>query len=125
MNNLHKRFALFLVCISVRFSIAFLAKEANDGLLQAIGFLSLMPAIGFFYLFFSGKRKFGRETFGDKIWWNNLRPLHGTLWLLFSFYALRKNKNAWIFLLIDVFIGIFSFLVFHIKSIQKNEFLSG
>lgn len=122
MKNLHKRFALFLVCISVRFSIAFLAKEANDGLLQAIGFLSLMPAIGFFYLFFSGKRKSGRETFGDKIWWNNLRPLHGTLWLLFSFYALRKNKNAWIFLLIDTLIGIFAFLVFHIKSIQKMSF---
>jgi len=120
MNNLHKRFALFLVCISVRFSIAFLAKGANDGLLQAIGFLSLMPAIGFFYLFFSGKRKSGRETFGDKIWWNNLRPVHGTLWLLFSFYALRKNKNAWIFLLIDTLIGIFAFLVFHIKSIQKK-----
>jgi hypothetical protein len=113
MKDLHKRFVLFLVCISVRFFIAFLAKGASDGLLQTMGFLSLLPAIGFFYLFFSGKRKTGKETFGAKIWWNNLRPVHGTLWLLFAIYALRKDKNAWVFLLADVLIGLFSFLTYH------------
>ena len=113
MKDLHKRFALFFVCIILRFLIAFLAKEAHDGLLQTMGFLSLMPAIGFFALFFSGKRKTGTETFGAKIWWNNLRPVHGTLWLLFAIYALRKNRNAWLFLFADVLIGLFSFLLFH------------
>ena len=31
-------------------------------------------------------RKTGLEVFGDKIWWNNLRPIHGIL------YGLLKSK---------------------------------
>ena len=115
MNDLYKRFALFLIgCMGIRLFLVFLAKNASEKLLQLMGFFALIPAIGFFYLFFTGKRKTGPETFGDKIWWNNMRPVHGTLWLLFTFYALRKNTNAWMFLLADVLIGLFSFLTFHL-----------
>ena len=114
MKDLHKRFSLFLVCISVRFFLAFLAKGANNYLLCLMGLVALIPAFGFFYLFFTGKRKSGIETFGNKIWWNNLRPVHGTLWILFSLFAITGNRNAWLFLLVDVFIGIVSFLTFHL-----------
>lgn len=114
MNDLHKRFLLFLFgCITLRCFLVFLAKGASKNLLLAMGTIALLPAIGFFYLFLSGKRKVGSETFGAKIWWNNLRPVHGILYLLFAIYAIRGDKRAWIFLLIDVIIGIISFLVFH------------
>jgi hypothetical protein len=43
-----------------------------------------------------------------------LRPIHGILYLLFAFYAIKCDKNAWIFLLIDVIIGLISFLIFHL-----------
>ncbi len=78
-----------------------------------MGYLALLPAIGFFYLFLSGSRKRGAEVFGDKIWWNDLRPIHGLLYLLFSYNAIIGNKNAWIYLLIDVVLGLTSFLVYH------------
>ena len=116
MNNLHKRFLLFLFgCITLRCFLVFLAKGASKNLLLAMGTIALLPAIGFFYLFFSGKRKVGSETFGAKIWWNNLRPIHGILYFLFAIYAIRGDKRAWIFLLIDVIIGLSSFLVFHTR----------
>jgi len=78
-----------------------------------MGYLSTLPAIGFFYLFLTGSRKTGAEVFGDKIWWNNLRPIHGVLYLLFAYNAINGNMDAWIYLLVDVIIGLASFLLFH------------
>jgi hypothetical protein len=78
-----------------------------------MGYLALLPAVGFFYLYFSGTRKTGAEVFGDKIWWNNLRPIHGLLYLLFAYNAIIGNKNAWIYLLVDVLFGLTSFFIFH------------
>jgi hypothetical protein len=39
----------------------------------------LTLGIGLFYFYFSGTRPKDPETFGDKIWWNDLRPIHGCL----------------------------------------------
>lgn len=114
MNNIQKRTILFLFgCIGSRTLIMYISKTVNIEYLPILGYLALLPAIGFLYLFFSGKRKTGPEVFGDKIWWNNLRPVHGILYGLFAYNAINKNKNAWIFLLIDVIIGLVSFLWFH------------
>jgi len=114
MNTTQKRFLLFLFgCIGTRSLLVYLAKIANKTYLKYMGYLSLLPAIGFFYLFLTGSRKTGAEVFGDKIWWTNLRPVHGLLYLLFSYNAINGNLNAWMYLLVDVIIGLISFLSFH------------
>ena len=117
MNKIQKRFLLFLVgCIGIRTLLVYLAKNANVIYLRYMGYLSILPAIGFFYLFLTNSRKTGAEVFGDKIWWNNLRPIHGLLYSLFAYTAIFGNNFAWIYLLIDVIIGLFSFLFFHYYS---------
>ena len=114
MNTTQKRFLLFLIgCIGIRTLLVYLAKNVDKTNLKYMGYLSLLPAIGFFYLFFTGSRKTGAEVFGDKIWWTNLRPVHGLLYLLFSYNAINGNLNAWLYLLVDVIIGLISFLGFH------------
>ena len=114
MNNIQKRFILFLFgCIGTRSLLVYIAKTTNKTLLMFLGYLALLPAIGFFYLYFSGKRKTGPEVFGDKIWWNNLRPIHGILYSLFAYNAIIGNSNAWIYLLVDVIFGLTSFLIYH------------
>ena len=114
MNTIQKRFLLFLFgCIVTRLLFAYLAKEISLKYLPLLGYLALMPAIGFIYIFLTGSRKTGAEVFGEKIWWNNLRPLHATLYLLFAYNAIYRVKRAWIYLLIDVLIGLFSFLIHH------------
>ena len=114
MNNIQKRFLLFLFgCIGTRTLLVYIAKTTNKTLLMFLGYLALLPAIGFFYLFFSGTRKTGAEVFGDKIWWNNLRPIHGLLYTLFAYNAITGNQNAWLYLLVDVVFGLISFLTFH------------
>ena len=114
MNTTQKRFLLFLIgCIGTRTLLVYLAKNVNKTYLKYMGYLSLLPAIGFFYLFLSGSRKTGAEVFGDKIWWNDLRPVHGLMYFLFSYNAINGNPNAWLYLLVDVIIGLISFLGFH------------
>ena len=114
MNTIKKRFLLFLfVCIGTRTLLVYLAKNVDKTYLKYMGYLSILPAIGFFYLFLSGSRKTGAEVFGDKIWWNDLRPVHGLMYFLFSYNAINGNPNAWLYLLVDVIIGLISFLSFH------------
>lgn len=114
MNTIQKRFLLFLIgCIGTRSLLVYLAKNASKTYLMYFGYLALLPAIGFMYIFFSGARKTGAEVFGEKIWWNNLRPIHSLLYFLFAYNAINGNHQAWIYLAIDVIIGLISFLSFH------------
>ena len=122
MNTIQKRFLLFLVgCIGSRSLLVLLAKIANTTYLQYLGYVALLPAIGFFYIFLTGSRKTGAEVFGGKIWWNDLRPVHGLLYLLFAYNAITGNSFAWVYLLIDVLIGLTSFLVFHYMNNDFKE----
>ena len=114
-KNLQKRFLLFLVgCIGTRALLVYIAKNANTRLLKYLGYLALLPAIGFIYIYLTDARQTGAEVFGDKIWWNMLRPIHGLLYFLFAYNAINGNTNAWIYLLIDVLFGLASFLIHHL-----------
>jgi len=114
MNTIQKRFLLFLIgCIGFRFLLVYIAKNIDITHLKYMGYLAVLPAIGFFYIYFTGTRTTGPEVFGDTIWWNELRPIHGLLYLLFAFNSIKGNKSAWIYLLVDVIIGLLGFLSFH------------
>lgn len=114
MNDMQKRFLLFLFgCIPSRIAIMYLAKLVSLDYLPILGYIALLPAIGFMYLFVSGARKTGVEVFGGKIWWNNLRPVHALFYFLFAYNAIYKVRGAWKFLMYDVILGLVSFLIFH------------
>jgi hypothetical protein len=114
MNDLQKRFLMFLIgCIGVRSLFVIIAKYVNTHYLKYMGYLALLPAIGFIYIYLTGSRKTGPETFGEKIWWNNLRPIHSMLYFLFAYNAINGNKHSWIYLLVDVLFGLISFLIHH------------
>jgi len=123
-NDLQKRFVMFLVgCIGVRSLLVIIAKYINIQYLKYLGYLALVPAIGFMYIFISGTRNTGPEVFGGKIWWNNLRPIHSILYFLFAYNAIMGNRNAWIFLLVDVLFGLTSFLIYHSLNGDFNTVL--
>jgi len=114
MNNFQKRFLLFIFgCIFVRTLFVIVAKNISLNYLPYLGYLALLPSIGFFYIYLTNSRQTGAEVFGDKIWWNDLRPIHGLLYALFAYNAINKNIYSWVYLLIDVIIGLISFLIFH------------
>ena len=112
-----QRILLFLIgCIGLRSLFVYIARYIETKYLPYLGYLALLPAIGFMYIYLTGSRKTGPETFGEKIWWNDLRPLHGLLYFLFAYSAITGKKEAWIFLLADVLIGLVSFLIHHFLS---------
>lgn len=114
MNNLYKRYFLFLVgCIGVRSLFVLGAKKLNKKYLPYASVPALAIAIGFLYVYFTGSRKTGREVFGEKIWWNDLRPIHATLYLVFAYLAFIQSSYAYVPLLIDVVLGLLAFLNYH------------
>jgi len=100
----------FIICIIVRFLLVIIAKYINKDILQILGWISILPAIGFIFLYLTNRRKTGIEVGGKKIWWNKLRPIHGVLYLLFSIYAIKKETFAWMPLLLDVILGILFYI---------------
>jgi hypothetical protein len=117
MNDIQKRFLLFLIgCIGTRALFVYVAKNTSAKYLPLLGYLALLPAIGFIYIYLTGSRKTGGEVFGEKIWWNDLRPIHSLLYFLFAYNAIIGNNKAWIYLLVDVIFGLSSFLIFHFKN---------
>lgn len=122
MNILTKRMLLFLIgCMGTRFLFVYISKSISLDYLPYLGYLALLPAIGFMYIYLTGSRETGAEVFGEKIWWNNLRPIHAVLYLIFAYSAITKNKNAWTWLLLDVLVGLVGFLIHHYRA---GSFLS-
>ena len=121
MNSIQKRFLLFLIgCIGIRTLFVYIAKILPINYLKIMGFIALIPACGFLYIYLTGIRQTGAEVFGEKIWWNDLRPVHALLYFCFAYFAINGNQNiAWKILLVDVIIGLSSFLIHHYK---KNNF---
>jgi hypothetical protein len=115
--NLRKRFVLFLVgCIGTRALAAYTAKVVSAQWLRYMGYLALLPAVGFAVIWLTGARKTGAEVFGARIWWNDLRPVHSALYFLFAVWAIKGWARAWLFLLADVAIGLGAFLWHHFAA---------
>ena len=115
MNPIQKRFLLFLIgCIGSRTLLAILAKNTSVNYLPILGYIALLPAIGFMYIYVTGSRKTGVEVGGEKIWWNDLRPIHAVLYFLFAYNAIYKHADSWKYLAADVVFGLVSFLIHHV-----------
>ena len=74
--------------------------------------MALIPAIGFTYIYLTDSRKTGPEVMGDKIWWNDLRPIHALLFFLFAYEAINYKTESYKYLLFDVILGLLAFFNF-------------
>ena len=116
LTNIQKRVLLFLFgCIITRTLFMLIAKNIPIQYLPYLSIPTFAIGIGFIYIYFSGSRKTGPEVFGEKIWWNNLRPVFGLLYIIFAILAFYKYKYAWVLLLLDVILGLTSFLIYHYR----------
>lgn len=112
---MQKRFLLFLLgCIPTRLLLTYVSSQLSDENLKILGYITLLPAIGFLYFFVTKTRETGLEVGGDKIWWTDLRPIHSFNYFLFSYLAINGYKDdAWKVLLFDVLFGLVAFLYHH------------
>lgn len=118
--NIQNRFILFIFgCIPARLFLVFIARYGDKQLRNILSIVTFLIATGFLVVYFGGFRKRGIETGGDIIWWNDLRPLHSLLYYSYSISNYYNYKDAWKLLLLDAFIGLSSFLIFHYRN---NDF---
>jgi hypothetical protein len=114
MDNMYIRFLVFfLLCIPARLGIAYTSAKVSQSVLQIMGLLMLIPAIGIFAIYHFGNDAADAqlEWLGEKkIWWNNFRPLHGVMYMTFAIMAIRGDKNAWKAIAFDALIGSALFL---------------
>ena len=120
MDVFKKRAALFLLgCIPMRLLLVGLAKNISLNYLPYLGYIGLVMGISFFYLFLFGNKIADSQLAwtGEKyIWWNNFRVIHGLLYILFAYFALRKQQSyAWKVLLLDVFVGLGDWVNHHFR----------
>lgn len=112
MNPAEKSKRLFFLgCVPARLLLAYIAyallkNSDNKTLLHAFVAVTVVIGVGFWAIYLNGWRKTGTETFGQQIWWNSLRPVHGSIYLLFSLAALLGYKDAWVLLFADVCLGV-------------------
>lgn len=122
--NLRKRFILFIIgCIGLRSYLVYFAKTTSKTNLRYFGYAALVISFGFMFLYFSGFRKTGAEVFGDKIWWNDLRPVHSLLYFLFAYYVFTNKQGAWKFLATDVTIGFSAFIYYYYTHGNFNKLI--
>ena len=98
---------LFLICLAVRYSLAYLARSVPIAV-KPMGFIAVLIALGFTLIYVFGLRPVGVEA-GGRIWWNSMRPLHALMYGLFAYYAFTKPDVAWVALLADAILGSFIF----------------
>ena len=117
MNKLQKLFLYFLIgCIGIRLLLVYIAKTTSIKYLPYLGYIALIFVAGFLYMHVFNPRKSMKGVFGEPIWWGYLRPVHAILWFLFAISAIMKKQFAWIFLLIDVTVGLGGFVNFHYRN---------
>lgn len=115
MNNLQKRWAMFLgLCIPARFLLAYIASKLSPEYLKIMGVILTIPIIGWIYIYLTKSRQTGGETLGAPIWWDHLRPIHAALYFTFVMMALRGERKSYIPLAIDPIIGLMAFLHHHL-----------
>ncbi len=109
-----RRLLLFLFgCIGTRAALTYFAATASASVMPYIATATAAIAVGFAVIYLFGLRPTGPEVFGERIWWNDLRPVHATLYGLFSAAAFAGEPRAWILLATDTAIGLAVFLYHH------------
>lgn len=105
---MYKKILFLFGCIGSRLLLSLYSKKYYS---KIFNFVTFLIGLSFIFLYVFDLRKTGLEATNNIIWWNELRPIHGSFYLLFSIYYLKNNNNiAWIFLFIDTLIGLFVYI---------------
>ena len=103
----------------MRSLLALLAYKINVDYLPYLGIFTFCVGVGFLYNYLFGTRETGRESSAKNniIWWNDFRPLHAFLYLLFTYYAFNKREFAYKILVVDVIFAIIIYTLYKTNNL--------
>jgi len=103
---------LFGACVVTRILVCLVAVFIPLSYLSWMGYAALLPSFAFFFVYVMKLRPKGMH--GQIAWWNQYRPLHGMMYMLFAIFAIHRIRKAYFFLFIDILLGII-FFMYHTK----------
>jgi uncharacterized membrane protein YdcZ (DUF606 family) len=111
--NLFRIFSFIVLCIGTRIFISYLITHLSNTYKNILNIILFFIGISFLIIYLFKLRKTGIEVDGEKIWWNFLRPIHGSLYLLASIFLFFNYKLLSSYtIILDTFIGL-SFYILH------------
>ena len=94
----------YAICILLRLFVAYAAFLSYNSVWRYMLVAFFFAAsFGFTYLYITKQRK--RGAFGQKIWWDFLRPIHAILLFVSGVLLSLKVKETYLVLLADVLMG--------------------
>ena len=102
----------FVGCIGgTRAIFIYAVKIAIPPYILYIGLFYILVSIRVFYMFFLGNIDKSPD------WYNNFRPIHGLIYLAFSYYCIHGYvDDAWKILLVDTVFGVTTFIGHNIQD---------
>lgn len=107
--------------------IFFTLLAKNNKYMPLLSLIYIIAGIGIIKNFFikSNLAETQLDWVNGKVWWNDLRIIHGFLYLSFAITTMLnlKNKKLWIFLAMDTVLGISAFLHYHYTQNHFSKLL--
>lgn len=128
MINTYVRYISFLFgCMGARLGLGLLMQSSflyqNTTLYHIINIAIAIMGIGFIVIYLGGLRKTGIETGGKPIWWDYIRPLHGSIYLLASWFMFTKKKQnintAGNLIMFDAIFGLVVWYLHHFTHLNN------
>ena len=107
IKNKTRIFLFLLVCFPARLLFAYIARYMtinNSKYLKYLSIITFIMGSGFILNYINNK-KIG--SFGQKVWWNNYRLIHGIIYIT---YSLLSTQRAYYLLFIDAILGLIFFI---------------
>jgi len=102
--TMNYRMAAFVLCMVVRFTMAYLVYNARVPH-WVVAIFAACVAVGFASIYIFNLRETAFEA-GGEVWWGGLRPVHSAMYLLVALLATKGNyKAASCALAVDTAIG--------------------
>ena len=98
----NRKYYFLIGCIGSRLLLAYLAKVYQHHVL--LFYLSCMIGSGFWTIWLFDLRQSGLEN--PNIWWNSLRPVHGSFYFLYAFLNFTENPIDYYILFLDAVLGL-------------------
>ena len=110
MTHYIRSILFFILCIGGRLAFALLARyiiiyDTSKFANSALILLSIIVASALLSHFLFDTRQVAIEA-GGLVWWNAIRPIHASIFILFAAYSTRGYTFAWMFLIMDLIVGI-------------------
>jgi hypothetical protein len=101
--------------MGARTGLTYIVKHHAHAHKNALASLLLIPAFGFAYIYMNDLRKTGAEVFGDRIWWNDLRPFHALMYFVTAALVHTRTNKSHYPIALDTLVGLLSFTYHHAR----------